>query len=643
MTDSLEPIRNDFAGLIPFWGRSRGYATPSEIEGWTLPLIVEARASSDPDSTLYMVMDQNGVYRKFTWHDMRAAVSELAVTLRRIGLKRGDRVAILGETQPKWIVADIAVQAVGGISVGIYPTSSVEEVASAIASTGASMILVTSIPELSLAMASTAGSDDIPVLYCGDSGTVLPTGVIDLRPEMARSCLELEVDRSGFRHMIDECDGTKPARIFFTSGSTGQSKGAVYSAFRLLLATDGAVIRNPSLRRDPQRLLAFLPLSHVSPAINITLLPLITDAVPYFALSADDLTAYVRGVRPTYLALMPRQYQKLATDVLSRVDRLGILKRWLYRVAWAFSKRAIERRWDGKSVSVWLRIARAAAVRWAFRPLLGAAGLSSVTRAQTTSAAMPESVAKLWAIWGVDLREGYGLTETVGSIAAQLEPFPKPGVVGQTPPQPWYELRLAQDGEVLFRSPFLFLGYWQDDEATREVLSDGWLRTGDLGQLSPTGHLTLVGRKKEVLITSGGKSLLPQTIEGPLRGSPCVSEVVAIGDGRRYIAALVELGEEFVADQIQRFGAGATFADVASDPDVRSLIAAEVDRTNDQLSRVAQIKVFRLVPRPFDIARGELTATRKVRRTTVCANFAELIDDMYDDGEQNLIDAQLKK
>jgi long-chain acyl-CoA synthetase len=626
-----------------FWHPDRGPATPSDLDGWTLPRILDTRARQEPDATVFRVRSA-GAYRAITWAELRAEVAALAAGLHDLGLQPGERVAILGDACPEWIAADLAVLSAGALTVGIYPTSSVDEIARQITHVGAVMFIALRRNDLAPLLPSLRESSTVRrILLIADPDDELrAAGVVSLADARAAGRERLARTPDLFARLLARGNADDPMRLFFTSGSTGAPKAVVHTHRSLMLAADGAVIRHPAMRSQPQRTVAFLPLSHVSPALNVVVMPFITHVVPHFGDEGQDPFDLVREVRPTYLAFMPRHYQKLGAELAERTREWPWPRRRVYEAARWLGLRAIDSHWAGRPVPRWLRLAHGAARRFVFRPLLATVGLDAVARAQTSSAAMPPSVAALWAMWGLDLREGYGSTESAGAIAAQLEPFPRPGEIGRPLPTPWYETRLAEDGEIVFRSPIIFAGYWNDAEATAAVMEGGWLHTGDLGELTPEGNIRLVGRKKDLIITSGGKSLSPQEIELSLKSSPYVSEVVAVGEGRKYVAALVELAAGPVTHWARERGIQAVaYADLAAHPDVGALIAGEVERGNAALARVAQIKRFRILPRPLDVEREEVTATRKVRRQVVLAHFQSLVDEMYDASEDAVIAAEV--
>lgn len=627
-------------GADAFWELGRGPVEPHQLDGWTVPRIFNTRARQHPDAALYRTSDGEG-FRTTTWGDLRGEVALTAAGLLHLGVRRGDRVAVMGSPGPSWVAIDIAIAAVGAITVGIYPTSSVAEIVEQVDHVGVRAMIILDHLQAGEIVSAMRGRRTLRwIVWDGRRAGGRRTIPFTAFHERARGfCADHDalLDRLAGEGGIDD-----PMRLFFTSGSTGKPKAVVHTQRSLLLGTDAIVIRNPAMRLLPQRVVAFQPMSHIVAVFNNILIPLITSTVPHFPAPDEEITDLVRRVRPTYLPLMPRQYQKLAAQILEWTHRYEGERKRIYREALAIGHDVVTRRWAGEPVAPDLAAAHRRAQEEVFRPILARLGLDAVTRAQTTSAAMPREIAILWCIYGLDLREGYGSSEAP-VIAAQLDPFPEPGTVGRALPRDWFQLRLADDGEVLVRSPTLFGGYWQDPQASAAAFVDGWYRTGDIGAFDGKGNLRLVGRKKDVIITAGGKTLNPADIEAPFRDSPYICEIVAVGEGRKHVSALIELAPQAILGWLAGQGReqASSYEEWAASEAVRGLIAGEVAAANRKLSRVAQVKRFCILPRPLLVEAGELTATRKVRRAAVLENFAGMVEAMYDPSEQEAVSRQL--
>jgi len=626
--------------LNPFWLPGSGPVEPATLDPWTIPKILRARARLEPDTIVYRVLE-GGAFVDTNWRQLDRQVRAIACGLHRHGIGRGDRVAILGRSSPTWVAADIAILMAGGITVGLYPTATLAEIVEQLDHVAAKALLVLDHDDAQGVVAAIAGcrSLELTLRPGAAGGSAVALEELMARGEQAQAEDPGLADRLADAGRVDD-----PMRLFFTSGSTGRQKAVLHTQRSMLLSADAAILRNPAMREKPQRVLAFLPLSHISALLNVYLVPLITGTVAHFGDGDSDLLELIAMTRPTYLALMPRHYQKLAALLAERSAAYRGMRAAIFRWALAVGSAALRRHWAGEPVPEALRIGARAARLLAFRPHLASVGLDAVTRAQTTSAAMPREVATLWGVYGLDLREGYGSTEAP-IIACQLDRFPEPGTVGRKMPRLWYELELAGDGEIMVRSATLFSGYWNDPGETAASMTDGWYRTGDVGEFDERGNLRLVGRKKDVIITAGGKSLNPNDIEAAFRDSPYISEIVVAGEGRKYLTALIEVSEEAVRAWLRRKTGDepGDYATLAGDMAVRELVSAAVSTGNAGLARVAQVKRFRILPRPLDAGHGEISGTRKARRPAILENFRDLIDEMYDRAEEDAISAEMTR
>jgi long-chain acyl-CoA synthetase len=367
-------------------------------------------------------------------------------------------------------------------------------------------------------------------------------------------------------------------------------------------------------------------------------LPLMSQLVPHIGESVGDLGTTLFETAPTVLFTVPRYLQKLAAQMLVQLGNTSPLKRFAYERAMRFARGHVKRRWSGETTGL-SRLAQAAWRAVVFRPLLNKIGFDKLELVVSGGAPLPTETMAVWHMLGINVCEMYGQTETAGGIiAGQRGPFPRPGDVGSVPDG--VEVRLSEEGEVLVRSADLFEGYWNNREASRAVLAKGgWMRTGDVGEWRE-GRLKLVDRARDFLVTLGGKTISPSYVENILRASPYLAEAVVFGHARKYLTALVEIDFETVADWARSNDVPYTgFTSLAQHPRVKGLIQREIDKCNEQLARVEQIKVFRILPKALDPEEeGEpVTPTRKVKRALMYERFKPLVEDMYDDKEENLL------
>ena len=388
------------------------------------------------------------------------------------------------------------------------------------------------------------------------------------------------------------------------------------------------------------RTVAYLPLCHVLGRDIAVTLPLITQLVPHIGETVEDLPETLFETAPTVLFTVPRFLQKLAAQVLVQAGSSSRVKRLAYDRAMAFARGHVKRRWAGTATSA-DALAHAAWSAAVFRPVLNKIGFADLELVVSGGAPLPAETMAVWHMLGVNVCEMYGQTETAGGIiAGQRGPFPRPGDVGTIPEG--FEVKLAEDGEILVRSADLFEGYWNNAEASQAVLgSDGWMRTGDVGEWRE-GNLRLVDRARDFLVTSGGKTVSPSFIENALRASPYLAEAIVFGHARKYLVALIEIDFETVADWARSNDVTYTgFTSLTQHARVQGLIKREIDKANESLARVEQIKAFRILPKALDPEEeGEpITPTRKVKRKAMYERFKPLIEDMYDDREEKLLAA----
>jgi len=439
------------------------------------------------------------------------------------------------------------------------------------------------------------------------------------------------------RHAVRPDD---PATIVYTSGTSAHPKGALYT-HRALITLGKQFHAFPELDglRDI-RSVVHLPLNHLYERANTPQGMLVRGIVPHFSDEAERFLETLYEVAPQHHASVPRYWSKLASSVIVGIENSGALKRTAYRAAMRVGQAYRRRCWGGARPLV-LGVLYGLARLVVFDRMLKKLGLHRVRLALSSGAPLPEEVQALWQIWGVNLKNLYGQTES-GVVTAQFGSFPQPGSVGL--PYPGNKVALAADDEIICVSPGSFSGYWQDDAASAEMrLADG-IRTGDVGMIDARGTLKIVDRKKDIVITAGGKNVSPSRIETMLKSSPYISEASVVGEGRKYLTALVEIDIGTVSEWARANSvAYSTYRSLATNASVYRLLAREIERVNAALGRVEQVKAFRLLDRELDPeVEGEaVTPTRKIKRSLLQQQFAHLIEEMYGDDEDRRIARQL--
>jgi long-chain acyl-CoA synthetase len=559
-----------------------------------------------------------GVWHEITWREYFETVRAIAFALRDAGVQAGDHVAILSDNRPEWLYAELAAQAIGARSVGIYQTNPPADVAFIVNDSRSVVLFCEDQEQVDKAVAIEIPTVTKIVVFD-------PRGTRDLddpRLEawdafLARGrTLRGELD-------LDALDPAAPAMVVYTSGTTGNPKGAMLCSKNVLEVSRGF---NAMAKLDEHdTVLSYLPLCHVAEKITSLFVPLTTGAVVHFGEAMETVQADLREVSPTVFLGVPRIWEKMHATVTVKMQSSSWLKRRLFDF-FTRTGRAIAMR-ERKSLGD--RIVWALGDLLVYRPLQERLGLRRCRYALTGAAPIGVELIRWFRGIGVTMYEGYGQTECAGISHVNQPAANRIGTVGQ--PVPLVECKLADDGEILVRGPNVFCGYLNNPEATAQTVDpEGWLHTGDIGAIDADGFVTITGRKKEILITAGGKNLSPEKIENALKTSPYIKEAVSIGDARKFVAALVQIDDEIVGNWATRRGIAYTsYQDLAAQPEVIALVKQAIDAANDLLAPVEQVKQFRILPNPLSQDEGELTATQKVRRREIAKAYAELIESMY--------------
>lgn len=605
----------------------------------TAPHLLCERARAMPDSVAFR-SKHFGVYRERRWRDYAALVAQAARILRSLGVRSGERVAIMGDVCEEWMICDLAAQSLGAIVYGIYPTAAPAEVEYQMRDGGAALFIAEDQEYVDKILPFADDLPDLRALLVLDDSAMFAYDHAKLhRFNALREAIEAP-GLDWLEALIADLSPDDPAFIVYTSGTTGHPKGALITHGKHLAATDTVVAHYPTLREKPHRTVVYLPMCHVLGRDVAITLPLMSQLVPHFGEDPEDMATAFFEVAPTALFTVPRYLQKFASHILVGMLNSNPIKRAAYDAAMRYARTYVQRRWNGATTP--LHDAVYAAIRAAvFHPILNKLGFDQLELVVSGGAALSAETAALWHIYGVNVVEMYGQTEEAGGIVSgQRGPFPRPGSVGT--PVDGLEVRLGDDGEVLVRGPDLFECYWRNEEATREVKrDDGWLHTGDVGEWRD-GSLRLIDRARDFIVTAGGKTISPSFIENILRASPYVAEAVVFGHGRKYLTAIVEIDFDTVADWARANNVAYTgFTSLTAHPQIEGLIKTEIARVNGDLARVEQIKSFRILPKALDPEEeGEpVTPTRKVKRNLMYERFKELVDGMYDDSEERLIAA----
>ncbi len=586
----------------------------------TVPGLMLDCARRQPDRAAFHFR-VDGRWQAVSWAQYRAAVTRLALGLHDLGLGHGDRIVIHAENRPEWLYADLAAESLGAIVAGAYPSSSAAELRQLLQDSGARILVTESTAFAAKAREIAADCPALEHIVAIEAVAGLVT-LADLTERGARSA---EARPGLYDDLVGRVRPDDISCIIYTSGTTGAPKGAMLSHRN---AIAGAVGMAEGLGLDDSDVtIAYLPLCHLAEK-NLTLYvsPLIGHVV-YFASSPQAIQAEVAELRPTFLGAVPRVAQKMVAGIEADIAAGGTLRRLHYRLWMRIGRGVLARRIRrGYRLAGLDRVLFALGSALLYRGIAARLGLGHARHCIIGTAPVPPAIMEYFHIIGVPFRQTYGQTEAGGATHMSRLDDLRFDTIG--PAAPGYNWKIdPASGEVLISGDAVFAGYWNQPQATAATVRDGWLHTGDIGEMTAERHLRIVGRIKDIIITAGGKNISPALIEGPLRATPFVKEAVVVGEGRPYLTALILPDYERVRAHL---GVGeASPAVLAEAPAVVALIQAAVDQVNAGLARVGAIKKFRLLPRELGAAPGEMTVTQKLRRQAVVANFAALVEEMY--------------
>jgi long-chain acyl-CoA synthetase len=571
-----------------------------------------------------------GIWKGISWKEYGAMVRLVGAGLISLGVQRGDKISILGENRPEWLFCDLGNMSIGGVSVGVYPTSAPDQVAYVVGHSESKVLFIENEEQVDKVL------QILPELQVQQIVIWDPKGLWGFSQEriiffnefLERSKAYLEQNPGCVDRRLAEIEPEDTAMIIYTSGTTGRPKGAMISHHNILSMTDSYLRANPGY--DTDEALSYLPLAHIYENLISLFQAIRAGGTVNFVESMDTLPHNLKEVSPTIFASVPRIWEKFASLVAIRMSDSTPLKKLLYKISIGVGLKYIRARENSRERLAWslLYWPCYALVLYHLKRQLG---LERVRVAICGAAPASPELFQYYNAIGVPLREGYGQTESTGVIALQRLERPRWGYVGEV--VPGVEVKIAADGEILARGPNVFQGYFKNPDLTAETVQDGWLHTGDVGALED-GFLKILDRKKDILITAGGKNITPAFIENKLKFSSYIQDAVVIGDGRKFLSALILIDEDNVTKYAQDNRIPyTTFEDLTQNPEIQKLIDQEVVKVNKTLSQVESIKKFALLPRRFYEEDGDVTPTKKVKRRFLEKRYAELIESLYRGGK----------
>ena len=594
----------------------------------TLPKALIEMAGKQP-GRVALRRKELGVWHDISWSEYLRKVRQVALGLHSLGVKRGDHVAMIGENQPEWLYSSLGAMSVGATFVGVYTTNPVVECEYVVGHSESVVYICEDEEQFDKALAFRSRTPKLRKMVVWNM-----EGLRHFHDPMLMSFDDLlktgeRLDRENpslFNELVAPGRTEDIAGIIYTSGTTGPPKGALltHEGYLWVGRQAGTITR---ATRDDETI-SFLPLNHVYEQIFDLMVHVTVGHTVNFTENTDTVMMDMQEVSPTLFHAVPRIWEKYYSGIVLKMSDATWFKRSAYNLALKIGTAYNDAKLKGRPPSLPLTLAYRLAYFAVFRKLKERLGFDRVRLGFSGAAPISHNILKYFQSIGIPIREGYGMTETTGVTHMSEEHRFKLGTVGRALPET--EVRIAEDGEIIVRHRGIFKGYYRDEENTRMALHDGWMHTGDVGEVDAEGYLKITDRKKDLIITAGGKNIAPQYIENLLKFSPYINDAVVIGDGRKYLTAMIVIDEENVTKYAQdnkvQF---TTFASLTRSEEVLKLIQEEVNQVNSQMARVENIRKFRILDKKLYTEDGEVTPTMKVKRKAINEQYRELIDSMY--------------
>jgi long-chain acyl-CoA synthetase len=594
----------------------------------TVPQIFEHTVKKYGDRVA-MRKKEYGLWHDISWKEYHGMAKYVGSALISMGLQKGDCVAIIGDNCPEWAIIDMGIQCAGGVAVGVYSTNAWPQVEFVIQNSESKFFFVENEEQLDKWLHFRDNTPSLKKVVVWDleglkhfKDPMVMTH--DDLLEMGRQVVEREPNL--FESHMAQVTPEDLAVLIYTSGTTGAPKGAMLTHRNVTWM--GQAITEDNHVYDTDEVMSFLPLCHIFERLFTVFAHLTHGYTVSFIENLDTVTDNMREISPTVGYAVPRIWEKYLSAVYIRMSDATWFKKLVFGMAFKIGKKRATLNMNFKPVPFYLHVLYQLASLAVFRKLKERFGFERLRVAYSGAAPISPDVLQFFQSIGVNLIEGYGQTEGTGVTCVSRIGKVKLGTVG--PPLPGATVKIAEDGEILVKSPGVFKGYYNNPEGTAETLKDGWLYTGDVGEIDEDGYLKITDRKKDIIVTAGGKNVTPQYIENKLKASSYINDAVVIGDKRKFLSCLIMIDEDNVVKYAQdnkvQFS---TYKDLTQSPEITKLIQDEMDKVNETLSRVEQVKKFTVLPKKLYEEDGEVTPTMKVKRKYVNEAFSDLIEAMY--------------
>jgi len=616
-----------------------------ELERDTFPKLARANAERFPTKVAIREKDY-GIWQSATWREYFENSRLIALGLAALGFARGDKIAIVGDNRPQLYWAMLATQALGGVPVPLYQDSIEKEMAYVVDHAEARFAVAEDQEQVDKLIHVKESCPRLEFIIYDD-----PRGMrayhepflVSLDDLMERGRKFVAEHPSYFDDEVARGTADDVAIMLYTSGTTGVPKGTMLTHRNLIVTAQSAVTAE-GLRTDEETL-AYLPMAWAGDHMFSYAQSLVTGFTVNCPESAATVLHDLKEIGPTYFFAPPRIWENILTNVMIRIEDAAWIKRRMVQYFLDLAQRMERRRLTGEPVPGWWPLLRPVGELLVFGPLRDNLGMRRIRVAYTAGEAIGPEIFLFFRALGINLKQVYGMTESSALISIQKDGHVRLDTVGT--PIPGLEIRIAEGGEVLYRAPGVFVGYYKNPDATAQTLEDGWVHSGDAGFLDAQGHLKIIDRAKDLSRLADGTIFAPKYLENKLKFSPHVREAVCIGQARPFVTALVNIDFQAVGNWAERRGITYTsYTDLAGRPEVYDLIQTEVVRVNrslldDELLRGAQIRRFLILHKELDPDDEEITRTRKVRRGYIAQKYAALIDALYGDREHVQVEAKV--
>ena len=570
-----------------------------------------------------------GLWHDITWNDYDYNVSCVAYGLMSLGLEKGDCASIIGDNCPEWVYSDLGIQCCGAATAGVYSTNAWQQVEYVVTNSESKIFFVENEEQLDKWLQFRDKALKLEKVIVWDTEglhkfTDAMVMTFDQLLELGEK--EMQAKPGALDTRIGEIESEDLSVLIYTSGTTGPPKGAMLSHKNCVWMGTAITSNNPM--HDNDEIMSFLPLCHIFEQLFTILAHMDVGHVVNFIESLETVTDNMVEISPTVGHAVPRIWEKYYAAIMIRMADATWFKRLVFNYSLKVGKKRASLIMDFKPVPASLELQFKLAHFAVFRKLKERLGFDRIRVAYSGAAPIAPEILHFFHAIGMNLVEGYGQTEGTGVTTTSTIGQVKFGTVGE--PLEGVEIKIADDGEILVKSPGVFKGYFKNPEATAETIVDGWLYSGDVGSIDKDGYLTITDRKKDIIVTAGGKNITPQYIENKMKASLYINDAVVIGDRRKFLSCLIIIDEDTVVKYAQdnkvQFS---TYRDLTEDEEIRALIDQEIRTVNESLSRVEKVKKFTILPKKLYEEDGEMTPTMKVKRKFINEAFGDLIEAMY--------------